>query len=142
LVDADRWQKTSVKLQGLEELRRLASELVFEGVKVSQWLKRPENSSAALPSEIRGYYPPELWETLEIDLKYAGYIARQEAAVTKLRAGERRTIPMDIAYDQIPGLRKEARQKLAAVRPTTLSQAARIPGVTQADLALLSVAID
>lgn len=141
LVDSDRWEKTEVKLEALAEIRRLAETRAFEGAKVAQWLKRPENTHDRLPAEIRGVYRSELWEAVEIDLKYAGYIARQETAVSKLRADEQRTIPATLSYEKIPGLRNEARQKLASVRPATLSQAARIPGVTQADLALLSVAI-
>jgi tRNA uridine 5-carboxymethylaminomethyl modification enzyme len=141
LVDGERWSRTADKLKAIAEVRQLAEKLPYEGVKVAQWLKRPENTHDRLPTEIRGSYPPELWEAVEIDLKYAGYIARQEHAVSKLRADEQRPIPASISYDLIPGLRKEARQKLSSVRPATLSQAARIPGVTQADLALLSVAI-
>ena len=141
LVDATRWSKTEQKLQAIAEIRALAEKRAYEGVKVVQWLKRPENTYDRLPAEVRGHYPAPLWEAVEIDLKYAGYITRQEHAVSKLRADEQRLIPASIVYDQIEGLRKEARQKLSSVRPATLAQAARIPGVTQADLALLSVAI-
>ena len=81
----------------------------------------------------------ELWEQLEIDLKYEGYIARQNIAIDRLRADEDKRIPANLDYALIRGLRAETRQKLAAVRPETLGQAARISGITPADLALLSV---
>jgi tRNA uridine 5-carboxymethylaminomethyl modification enzyme len=115
--------------------------VAYDGGKLEQWLKRPQNTWRTLPSEITRGFPAELWDIVEVDLKYAGYIARQEFAVAKLRGEEKRAIPQGFSYDRINGLRIEARQKLANVRPSSLSQAARIPGVTQADLALLSVAL-
>jgi tRNA uridine 5-carboxymethylaminomethyl modification enzyme len=139
LVDADRWDRTAAKLRQLDALRTWVAQAVYDGVKVAQWLRRPESSWRMLPHEICHGYEATAWDIVEVDLKYAGYIARQEAAVVKLRGEENRKIPVDLAYEAITGLRKEARQKLSAVRPTTLSQAARIPGVTQADLALLSL---
>jgi tRNA uridine 5-carboxymethylaminomethyl modification enzyme len=141
LVDSERWARTKTKLEELDQLRVHIGTAVHEGVRLKQWLKRPENSATKLPTELLGTFAPDLWATVEVDSKYAGYIARQEAAVLKLHAQDEKRIPFQFAYDRIPGLRNEARQKLARVKPATLSQAARIPGVTQADLALLSVAL-
>ena len=76
---------------------------------------------------------------MEIDIKYAGYIKKQEIQVARLRRQEAKKIPKDIDYDQIEGLATEAREKLAKIRPETLAQAERISGVNPADLAILSV---
>jgi tRNA uridine 5-carboxymethylaminomethyl modification enzyme len=78
---------------------------------------------------------------VEIDLKYAGYITRQESAIERLRASDEKKIPERIDYQAILGLRAETRQKLDRIRPETLGQAARISGVTPSDLALLAIHI-
>ncbi len=122
-------------------MRLFAEANRFEGVPVAQWLRRPKNSPEGLPGEIRDQFEPAHWGALEIDLKYEGYITRQEAAVERLRSNEEKRIPPAIRYEGIRGLRAETCQKLAQVRPETLGQAARISGVTPADLALLSIVI-
>lgn len=141
LVDADRWAKTSEKMRQRDQLRQFAAATPYNGGKLEQWVKRPETSFEELPEEIRGRFAPELWEGLEIDLRYAGYIQRQELAVARLKQDEERQIPQSFSYERAGGFRKEARQKLAAARPATLAQASRIPGITPSDIALLSVLI-
>ena len=81
----------------------------------------------------------EVISEVEIAIKYAGYIARQEAEVAKLKELEGKQIPPDFDYAAVPGLRIEARQKLTKIRPGTLGQASRISGVSPADLSLLMV---
>ena len=76
---------------------------------------------------------------MEIDIKYEGYIRREEDRIARTVRQEGKTIPPGIDYASINGLRAEAVQKLAKIRPETLGQAARISGVTPADIALLSV---
>ena len=139
LVSTRRWEKVKLKTAELARLREHVSTTAFEGVKIAQWLRRPESAASALPAAIRASFPADLWETIEIDLKYAGYIARQETAIEKLRQSEEKLIPARIDYRGIPGLRAETLQKLESVRPDTLGQAGRISGVTPADLALLAV---
>jgi tRNA uridine 5-carboxymethylaminomethyl modification enzyme len=78
-------------------------------------------------------------ETLETELKYVGYIAQQARQVNRLKESEARTIPMDFSYSDLPGLSREVQEKLSRVRPTTLGQAGRIPGVTPAAIAVLDV---
>jgi tRNA uridine 5-carboxymethylaminomethyl modification enzyme len=75
--------------------------------------------------------------TVETEIKYAGYLAQQERQIAALRDAEGRGIPANFAYSGIPGLSNEVRQKLDRVRPTTLGQAKRIPGVTPAAVAVL-----
>jgi tRNA uridine 5-carboxymethylaminomethyl modification enzyme len=83
--------------------------------------------------------PPAVMEQLEIRHKYDGYIKRQEEMAQKFAQGEGKTIPPDFDYEGIPGLSREIREKLQAVRPRSLGQAARISGVTPAALAVLMV---
>jgi tRNA uridine 5-carboxymethylaminomethyl modification enzyme len=113
-----------------------------EGIPLTQWFKRPENTVENLAPELRREYSDDLWNLLETDLKYEGYIARQEEQVAKVQRSENRLIPEGIDYMGIPGLRKEAVQKLGTVRPATLGQASRISGVTPADIGLLAVWIE
>jgi tRNA uridine 5-carboxymethylaminomethyl modification enzyme len=101
------------------------------------YLRRPEVTYAALAAVGLDGLPPEIAERVEIAAKYAGYIARQEAEAARTRRLEAHRLPDDLHYERIPGLRAEARQRLARFRPTTVGQAGRIYGVTPADVAIL-----
>lgn len=142
LVDHDRWSRTEVRIQEIEGLKQHVSTAKHDGLTIAQWLRRPENEVAALPQGVRLPYSAGAWEAVEIDLKYEGYISRQEVAIQRLHRMEEKRIPASLDFTAIGGLRVEARQKLTAVRPETLGQAARISGVTPADLALLSVELE
>ena len=91
---------------------------------------------AALWPQIRAW-APEVREQVEIDAAYAGYLTRQEADVEAFRRDEALALPASLDYAQVGGLSHEAREKLKAVRPTTLGQAARIEGVTPGALTAL-----
>jgi tRNA uridine 5-carboxymethylaminomethyl modification enzyme len=140
--DEPRWQIFRRRQEELETLRGHARTTRIEGITVEQWLRRPDNEPAALPQETRAGYQAQAWESLEIELKYEGYIQRQELAIAKLQGAEQRSIPAQLDYSGIRGLRFEAQQKLTALRPETLGHASRISGVTPADLALLAVALE
>ena len=75
---------------------------------------------------------------METTVKYAGYLRRQEAEVERARRDERRRIPPDFPFHRVPGLSREVVQRLSQVRPDTLGQALRIPGMTPAAVAVLS----
>jgi tRNA uridine 5-carboxymethylaminomethyl modification enzyme len=81
----------------------------------------------------------EVVQQVEIEMKYAGYIARQEAEVERFRDLEGKQIPQWMDYNEVPSLRTEARQKFNEVRPATLGQAARISGVSPADVSLVMI---
>ncbi|HRT10190.1 MAG TPA: FAD-dependent oxidoreductase, partial [Candidatus Paceibacterota bacterium] len=119
------------------ELHRLESTRIGT-TSLAQILKQPEVSYADLPSR-NDSLPPEVVQQVEITLKYAGYIARQEAEVEKCRAFDQKQIPHDFDYRTVPSLRAEARQKLIQIRPQTLGQASRISGVSPADVSILMV---
>jgi tRNA uridine 5-carboxymethylaminomethyl modification enzyme len=107
------------------------------------WLRRPEATISALASWIRAELGEEpvhgVLATVETEAKYAGYIAQQERQIDRMKDSERRRIPEGFEFDEIPGLSTEVKQKLGRVRPETLGQAGRIPGVTPAAVAVLDV---
>ena len=86
-----------------------------------------------------GETDPAAAEQAEISVKYAGYLEKQDALIRKARQAEETKLREDIPYEQIDGLRLEARQKLARQKPVSLGAAGRIPGVNPADVAVLSV---
>jgi tRNA uridine 5-carboxymethylaminomethyl modification enzyme len=142
LVADDRWERTRQKLADLERLQHFAESTAYEGIKIAAWLKRPDNFAANLPASVRTGYGEPLWEGLEINLKYEGYIIRQNIVIDRLHRQEDKRIPNGMDYLAIRGLRFEAQHKLTTIQPETIGQAARISGVTPADLALLSVWLD
>ena len=79
---------------------------------------------------------------MEIQIKYAGYLARQEKQVAEFKKEESRLLPTDLDYASINGLRLEARDKLAEIRPVSLGQASRISGVSPADIAVLLIYLE
>jgi tRNA uridine 5-carboxymethylaminomethyl modification enzyme len=105
---------------------------------LAQVLRRPEIAHKDLPQPDIPLHPDVIHQ-VEILVKYAGYLDRQENEVIKLKSLEQKHIPIDFDYTKVPSLRKEARQKLSSVRPATMGQASRISGVSPADLSILLV---
>ncbi|MFO1487344.1 MAG: tRNA uridine-5-carboxymethylaminomethyl(34) synthesis enzyme MnmG [Verrucomicrobiota bacterium] len=120
-----------------EELSRLERERAGTET-LAQLLRRPEVSYNDLPSK-RDELSKEEIEQIEITIKYAGYIDRQQVEVEKLRRLEDKQIPRGFDFWQVPSLRTEARQKLSKIQPATLGQAARISGVSPADISIIMV---
>ena len=115
-----------------------------DGARLSDLLRRPRVSYADLApfDPERPALPAAVTEAVEIDVKYEGYIKRQQRQVEELRRMESRTLPPDLDYLSIQGLRLEARQKLDQLRPMNLGQAGRISGVSPADLAALMIYLE
>jgi tRNA uridine 5-carboxymethylaminomethyl modification enzyme len=127
-----------------DKLLALGLEPLADGVNALQYLRRPEVSYEAIQVLAPPPQPlplPEV-EQVEIEAKYAGYIAKQQRQVERMRRLEKRPIPADFDYDTVLGLRNEAHQKLMRFRPATLGQAARIQGVNPADISLLLVHLE
>jgi tRNA uridine 5-carboxymethylaminomethyl modification enzyme len=139
MVCDERRSRYQAKSLGLAALRARLNEIKADAIPLARWLRRAENSWHKLPDLIRHEYPPEIWEQVETDLKYEGYIRRQEELIERTVRHEGKAIPEWIDYAAIGGLRNETVQKLSNIRPETLGQAARISGITPADVALLSV---
>ena len=120
-----------------DEIHRLRTERVGEST-LEQILRRADTPYVNLPCH-RKDLPPELIRQIEIRVKYDGYIQREAQEVEKAKKLEMLPIPLGMDYAAIPALRLEAREKLARVRPVDLGQAARIPGISPADIAIVSV---
>lgn len=109
--------------------------------RMTDLLKRPEVTYAMLKEEDkdRPNLPKEVFEQVEIAIKYEGYIQRQKAQIDEMRRLERKFIPSEIVYQDIRGLRLEAIEKLEKVRPKSIGQASRISGVSPADISVLLI---
>lgn len=139
LVCPTRRIRFSEKAKLFEEARAFAASARIDGISLETWLKRSENLPKGLPADLYRKFPSEVWAGVEVDLKYEGYIRREEERIARALRQESKSIPGWIDYIAISGLRVEATQKLSRIRPETLGQAARISGVTPADVALLAV---
>ena len=161
LLPRERYQYVEAKRQGVEaELKRLngtwlrpsdngINERLAEqglppltdGVNALQFLRRPQVSYSLVSTLVP---PPEplardVAEQVQIEAKYAGYIEKQRVEVARFRRLEDRRIPPGLDYDALTGLRTEARERLADVRPATVGQATRLAGVNPADISVLLV---
>jgi len=136
LVTDERWEMFSRKLR--QKVRLDAALAMHRNLQV---LKRPESSIAEMAGWVRDVLGEEpacgLLTTVETETKYSGYIVQQERQMERLKNAERRAIPPNFGFGGIPGLSTEIRDKLERVRPSTLGQAGRIPGVTPAAIAVL-----
>ena len=114
------------------------------GCKLIDLLRRPELSYAdlAMFDPERPELPAVIREQVEIRVKYAGYIERQMRDVEQYRKLQSRPLPLDLDYNEVDSLRLEARQKLNAVKPLNFGQAARISGVSPADITALMIYIE
>jgi tRNA uridine 5-carboxymethylaminomethyl modification enzyme len=127
------------KRDSLVSLHAEAARIQQDGIPLNTWLKRTENAPSQLPSVLQTRYSREVWGLVETDLKYEGYLKREQDQIDRQRHQEENTIPADLDYDAIPSMRLEARQKLRDYSPGTLGQASRISGITPADISVLSV---
>lgn len=160
LISDGRWEKFQKKQsEKAAELRRVSGTTlpptealnnvlvsrgttpVSTGIKLSELLKRPQISYADL-TEVDSHRPElsqAVQESVEIQLKYEGYIKRQLADIEEMRRVERKVLPKNIDYREIRGLRLEAAEKLELVRPENLGQAGRVSGVSPADISVLMI---
>ena len=159
LIDDERWQRFCTKREAIaREQQRLAStwiqphtpaaeqinplleQPITHEYSLHDLLKRPGinySNIAALKGDVE--IDPQVAEQVEIQIKYAGYIDRQAEEIERLRRHENMTLPSDFDFTAIEGLSNEVKQKLSSVRPQTLAQASRIPGVTPAAVSLLLI---
>ena len=125
-------QKKAATEAALKQIRKFPA--LFEA------LKRPDASLRDLPGAPE--FASDVAEQVEITIKYGGYIERQQAEIERFRRMEEHLLPEDLDYLAMDGLRIEARQKLAAARPRSLGQAARVPGVSPGDVSVLMVYLE
>ncbi|HJB74766.1 MAG TPA: tRNA uridine-5-carboxymethylaminomethyl(34) synthesis enzyme MnmG [Candidatus Eubacterium faecale] len=145
-AEMQRIEETSVHVS--DELQSILEKCnttpLKKGCKMIELLKRPQVTYKDLESidSERPDYPPEVFEQVEISVKYEGYIARQEQQIREMRRIERKKIPADLDYTSLKGLRLEAVEKLSKIRPENLGQASRISGVNPADIAALNIILE
>lgn len=139
-MDYIRTQRFTPKEEINRALESMGTAPLTTGIGADQILKRPEMTYRKM-MEILGCpsFDEEAVEEMEITVKYEGYIARQEAAVRKAARMENEKLPLDMDYLSLDGISTEARQKMDKIRPLSLGQAARIPGVSPADISVLMV---
>lgn len=133
LVSDERWSLFEQKEAQKASLRGLFGANPAKAA----WLRRPESKIAQM--DLGDSFMHGVLSTVETEIKYAGYIQQQERQVKHLVDAERRAIPAEFSYAQLPGLSREVQEKLQQVRPQTLGQAGKIPGVTPAAIAILDV---
>ena len=140
LLSERNYRKFQAKKQAIDdEIGRLNSNHCGS-VSLAKILSRPETTYDNLPGRVESL-PREVIEQVEIAVKYAGYVERQELEIEKFKKLEDKQIPGAFDFSTVPGLRLEARQKLAKIRPATIGQAARISGVSPADIGILMVCL-
>ncbi len=139
LIDDDFRQRSVDKIGKIDELRHTLENTHTADGSLAKWLKRPESKWEGFDEELKASHSADIWEQVEIDVKYEGYIKRQSEMVEKTRRLDGREIPDSLEFENITGLKREAQAKLQHIRPKTLGQAARISGITPADISLLAV---
>jgi len=139
LVDDEAWGRFEDKRRQLAAVKEFLVGQSAGGVSLAERLKRPEvgiEEMAREFGELAGF-PKDILDEVQTDIKYAGYIAREETKVARMRKQEGQRIPLGADYGAMKELRFEAREKLKVHRPTTLGQAGRIPGVNPADISVI-----
>ncbi len=139
LASGERVSRVEAKLASKEEADSWVRQVVHEGLKLDQWFRRSENSWQMLPQHLLQELHGDLWSLIETDFKYEGHLGRQRLQIERMARQEGKRLPDDLDYLTIRGLKKEAQIRFTEIRPVTLGQAARIPGITPADVAMLVV---
>lgn len=160
LISDDRWERFLVKQnQKNEEMKRLKNTVIAPseevndiivsretlpiktGVRLIELLKRPQLNYECLKKiDIkRPDYDESVFKEVEIEVKYEGYIKKQEALIAEMRRLEAKALPLDIDYKEIKGLRLEAVEKLNLIKPQNIGQASRVSGVSPADVSVLLI---
>jgi tRNA uridine 5-carboxymethylaminomethyl modification enzyme len=144
-----RFETTRIKAGDIPDewrARVLGESATRDAVSAFDLLRRPEveyehvvELIGPMPADTDDRLGPQIRAQLEVAAKYAGYIERQEEEIARHRRNEETRLPDDLDYARVAGLSNEARQKLAVVRPATVGQAARVPGITPAAVSILLV---
>lgn len=147
LIDDERWARFEARCGRLQRNRDLAAtarvRLAGRALSAAEAIARPavtldEVEAQGVRFEVDEERPDLDRAALVAELKYGGYLRRHEAAIARVRGDEAKAIPSDFVYEGIPGLSREIVERLTAIRPASIGQAARIPGVTPAAVAILA----
>ena len=141
LASEERKDSFSEKIAHMEEIRHLLKEKKERGKNGIELLKEPEVTISSLSIPEMDNYSAEEKEEVELDLKYEGYLKRQDREIARFEKNESVAIPEDFDYDKVDGLSQESREKFKSIRPKSVGQAGRISGVRVSDIAVLQVAL-
>jgi len=143
LVDEQRWSRFEQKRLAIQTLEETLNQQRLEGRLLADWMRRPEITLHDLCKRVDGlqidHVPADVLEAVQIRLKYAGYLEREQRLIDRYKQLESRTIPETFDYAAMSTLRYEAREKFMRFKPRSLGQAARISGISPADIATLSL---
>ncbi|MEL7500504.1 MAG: tRNA uridine-5-carboxymethylaminomethyl(34) synthesis enzyme MnmG [Planctomycetota bacterium] len=144
LVDSDRHQRLLNKESEIQRITKQLESHRVEGVSLHKMLKRPETTWEALANALPelAAVQPDVRQQVIYDIKYSGYVARQQATVEKHERLANKKIPDHFDYENLMHLRMEAKEKLTRFRPTSLDQARRISGITPADIAMVMLHLE
>jgi tRNA uridine 5-carboxymethylaminomethyl modification enzyme len=124
------------------DLQKINIDTVKKGSHWEQYIKHPQTDLVKAYEVYSDHYPQTskaAFQTAAVEIKYEGYINRQERAIEKTRKQASRQIPADIDYSKISGLPKESKERLEAVRPENIGQLSRIPGIRPSDVSIVSI---
>lgn len=141
LASDERKEALKEKLLAMEEIKELLKARKKRGKNGLELIREPEVTIDSLLSSDANNFSPEVKEEVELDLKYEGYLKRQEREIARFEKNESVAIPEDFDYDSVDGLSQESREKFKAIRPKSVGQAGRISGVRVSDIAVLQVAL-
>ncbi len=144
LVDDERWKRFSAKRQAVEATEALFKKIRLNGKTISEQLANPDVKLEQLQRESADLFRllqdhRDAVETVAVDCRYAGYVARQQVDTARLMELEMKRIPDSLDYAAVPHLRAEATERLESIRPATLGQALRVSGITPADITVLMI---
>ena len=139
LVSETRFRSFKDKMDLLWHARTIATGTKLNGTPVFRLLKQSNFNVSTLPGEMLSCVPLPIWELLQTDFKYEGYAARQSEQNQRVDRKRNQKIPDGFDYTKVDGLRSETRQKLSSLRPTSLGDAARVSGITPADISILHI---
>ncbi len=144
LVGDDRLERVAYKTRQIESTIALLESTYIDGRALATLLQRPDRSwsdvTARLPQLMQ--LPDEVVQQVTFDIRYAGYLAREDSELERQRRLAKRRIPENFDYASVSQLRSEARQRLSQIRPVDLAQAGRISGITPADMAILMLHLE
>jgi tRNA uridine 5-carboxymethylaminomethyl modification enzyme len=139
LISEERWTEFSHKAATLDRLRTIVNETTVAGTTVAQLMRRADFHLEALPAPLVSAAPADLWLLVATEMKYDGYIRRQAQQNRRLSELGNQAIPDGLNFDRVPGLRRETRQRLAQLRPSSIGALRRISGITPADVSIISI---
>jgi tRNA uridine 5-carboxymethylaminomethyl modification enzyme len=139
LITAERNARLLDKISQLSDLENSASKIRVGTISLQQFLSQKEGAWKSLPFEQRQKYADEIWQIFENNIRYEGYIRREQEFLARDQKLENVKLPVGLDFSKIKELRAEARQRLSIAKPLTLGQARRVIGITPADIAVLAI---